>query len=227
MTTQSIFPALGKKNARSYKWLLSLVMVTVIALGWKYPLLGFVVPATMISGVLGGLARGRWVCGNACPRGSFLDTWLNLVSADRGIPDILKSQSFRWLTLSALMSLMVFRLAQNVGSVAHWGYVFWQMCLLTTLIALGLGLRYASRSWCSFCPVGTMASSLGGEKYALRIDSSCMACGACEKRCPMQLDIVRHKNHGNLREKDCLKCSKCLDACPGNQVLSWPDKKAA
>lgn len=227
MTTKSIALALHSGTTRGYKWLLGLVMVTVIALGWKYPLLGFIVPLTMIAGIVGSLTRGRWVCGNACPRGSFLDTWLNLVSPRREIPAILRSQTVRWLALIALISLMVFRLAQNPASAAHWGFVFWQMCLLTTLVALGLGLRYASRSWCSICPVGTMASSIGGKKYPLQIHASCKECGICEQKCPMQLDIVRHKDAGKLRDKDCLKCSTCIGVCPGDKVLSWPDKDAA
>ena len=195
MSTKSISPAMRINKTADYKWALAMAMVTVIALGWKYPLLGFVVPVVMIAGISAGLFRGRWVCGNACPRGSFLDTWLNLFSAKRSMPAILKSSSFRWMALIALMGLMGFRLSQNLGSVAHWGYVFWQMCLLTTILAVGLGLRYASRSWCSFCPVGTMASCLGGDKYSLEIHASCKGCGMCASSCPQQaIDMLHFKD---------------------------------
>ena len=227
MATSIFSSSVRIAKGSSYKWLLGLVMVTVIALGWKYPLLGFVVPMAMTTGVIGGLFRGRWACGNLCPRGSFLDTWMNLVSPKREIPALLKNQSFRWLALASLMSFMVYRLSQNIGSPTHWGYVFWQMCLLTTILAVGLGLGYASRSWCSFCPVGTMASSIGGNKYLLQIHPSCKTCGACEKSCPMQLQIVKHKPKGALVEKDCLKCSACVNACPRSEVLTWPIKEAA
>ncbi len=227
MSTQTISASIRMKHAPNYKWILGLVMLTVITLGWKYPLLGFVVPVAMTAGILGGVYRGRWVCGNACPRGSFLDTWLHLVAAKREMPAFLRKRSFRWAVLLILMSFMVFRLSQDVGSVAHWGYVFWQMCLLTTLVAVGLGLRYAARSWCSFCPVGTMASAVGGDKYSLQIQASCKACGLCEQSCPMQLDIVMYKKSGTQQEKDCLKCSACISACPRDGVLSWPKKEAA
>lgn len=226
MSTKTVSPAIRIGKAFNYKWPLGLVMVTVITLGWKYPLLGFVVPVAMGAGVLGSLMRGRWVCGNACPRGSFLDTWMSFLSANREIPTILKSQPLRWMTLIALMGLMIFRLSQDLGSMAHWGYVFWQMCLVTTILAVGLGLRYAPRSWCSFCPVGTMSSSIGGENYPLQIHSSCRTCGICEKSCPLQLAIARYKEDGILGEKDCLKCSTCITACPKDDVLSWPTRDA-
>lgn len=217
----------GHSKKINYKWILGLVMVTVLSLGWKYPLVGFVVPAAMATGIAGGFYRGRWVCGNVCPRGSFLDTWFNLISAKKEMPALLKKSGFRWVMLTILMGFMFFRLAQNPEDFNHWGSVFWQMCLVTTVAAVGLGLRYSARSWCSFCPVGTLASSVGGEKYQLQVSSSCKACGICEKSCPMQLDIAKHRNVGYLQEKDCLKCSACTQACPGSGVLSWPVKKAA
>ncbi len=211
----------------NYKWLLGLIMVTVIALGWKFPLLGFVVPIAMSAGIIGGFFRGRWVCGNACPRGSFLDTWFNLVSVKSDIPVLLRNTKLRWLTVTALMTLMVFRLSQNPNEINHWGFVFWQMCMITTIVAIGLGLRYSARSWCLICPVGTMAGTVGGEKHPLHVSSTCKACGACENSCPMQLEIARYRHSGISEEQDCLKCSSCINACPRNNVLSWPTGKAA
>jgi polyferredoxin len=221
--TRSIAPA----KSFNHKWVTGLIMAAVLALGWKYPLWGFVVPVAMGAGILGGFFRGRWVCGNLCPRGSFLDTWFNLVSAKKENPVLLSGKKFRWSTLTMLMSFMVFRLAQNPGEVDHWGLVFWQMCLVTTIAAFALGLRYSARSWCTFCPVGTLASSIGGEKYPLQVHSSCKTCGLCEKSCPMQLSIPQHRQSGSLQEQDCIKCSECIKACPRNDVLKWPLKKAA
>lgn len=214
-------------RAPSYKWFLGLVMATVIALGWKFPLLGFIVPVAMTLGIIGGFVKGRWVCGNLCPRGSFLDTWFSLISSSRLIPEWLRSRSLRWTLLILLMGFMVYRLSQNVSSIDHWGLVFWQMCLITTVAALVLGIRYTGRSWCAICPVGTMASAAAPDHHALQISASCKGCGLCEKSCPMQLDISRYSIVGKQEEKDCLKCSSCIQACPQKSVLSWPSQKAA
>ena len=224
-TTQTLNTKVNRNS--NYKWLLGLIMVAVIALGWRYPLLGFVVPAAMTAGIIGGFMKGRWVCGNACPRGSFLDSWFSFVAGDRKFPHVLKSGMFRWTILSALMGFMVFRLFQNPTSFDHWGIVFWQMCVVTTIAAIGLGVRYSARSWCSICPVGTLASTAGKGKYPLQVSSTCKACGLCEKSCPMKLEVARYRHIGKSEEKDCIKCSECINSCPHNSVLSWPIKEAA
>lgn len=223
-TTTCGLPQEGRSN---YKWLLGLVMVTVIALGWKYPLLGFIVPVAMGAGITGGFLKGRWVCGNLCPRGSFLDSWFSFVASRNEMPAILKSTRFRWLVLSLLMTVMTLRLLQNPTELNHWGIVFWQMCAVTTIAAIGLGLRYSARSWCAICPVGTIAGTAGKGKYALQVSSSCKACGLCENNCPMQLEIARFRHTGQSEEKDCIKCSECISSCSGKDVLSWPGEKTA
>ncbi len=210
----------------SYKWILALIMVSVLALGWKFPLLGFIVPIAMLAGIIGSFFRGRWVCGNLCPRGSFLDSWFSLIAANKKIPALFRKKAFRWSLLVVLMGFMAFRLSQNIGSLTHWGLVFWQMCLITTIAGVLLGLRYSARSWCSICPVGTMAGTIGGKKYCLQVDESCKACGLCEASCPMQLNIAKYRGQESQKEIDCIKCGVCRSICP-QDVLSWPEKKAA
>ncbi|PLX85910.1 MAG: FeS-binding protein [Desulfuromonas sp.] len=214
----------GHSGRALHKWLLALVMVTVIALGWKYPLLGFAVPAAMATGIVGGLFRGRFVCGNICPRGSFFDTYFNLVGSSKPVPPFLQSMGFRWSALAAMMGFMTWRILQDPGSLSHWGSVFWSICAITTGLGVVLGLAYRPRTWCSFCPVGTMQNALGGHKDPLRIDAGCKSCRICEKNCPMGLSIAEHKEAGQIPHRDCLKCSSCETTCPAG-ALSW-DKAA-
>ncbi|MGD9020130.1 MAG: 4Fe-4S binding protein [Desulfuromonadales bacterium] len=227
MSTTSVACSLPAGRKVHYKWLLGLVMVTVIALGWKYPVLGFIVPVAMSAGIIGGFLKGRWVCGNACPRGSFIDTWFSLISGEREMPGILKNTKFRWLFLSVLMGFMIIRIAQDPTEFDHWGIVFWQMCSITTIAAVGLGIRYSARSWCAICPVGTMAGTAGKDKYSLQVSASCKGCRLCENRCPMQLEIAKYRHSGQSAERDCLKCSACMNACPQQGVLGWPTQQAA
>lgn len=204
-----------------YRWFLGLFMLSVIAIGWKYPLLGFAVPVAMLTGILGGFFRGRYVCGNFCPRGSFYDTIFSYFGGSRPVPGFFLSPLFRWVVMAVLMGFMTWRIAQNPGEWRHWGTVFWSMCLITTAVGIPLGMRYRSRSWCSFCPVGTMAAAIGGAKYRLEIAHDCRQCGICEKQCPMGLSIAEHRDSGALPHRDCIKCSSCVDACPRG-ALDWP-----
>ena len=203
-----------------HRWLLSSVMITTIFLGWKYPLLGYTVPVAMAAGIGGAFLRGRYVCGNICPRGSFYDTMFRYVGGNRPVPAFFRSMRFRWGALSVLMSLMALQIAQNPGDPLHWGRVFWLVCTVTTVIGIGFGLVYRPRTWCAFCPVGTMANAIGGGKDPLQIAHSCVGCGVCERHCPMDFKISSHKVNGALQERDCLKCSSCSDACPRG-ALSW------
>lgn len=204
-----------------HRWLLAGVMVVTIAFGWKYPLLGYTVPVAMALGMGGGLLRGRYVCGNICPRGSFYDTFFRFLGGTRPVPTLFSNMKFRWAAMAGLMSLMGLQIAQNPGDPMHWGRVFWLVCTVTTAIGVVLGTIYRARTWCTFCPVGTMANASGGTKYQLQISDSCRECGLCESKCPMDLSIVAHKQSGVVPNRDCLKCSACVESCP-KSALAFP-----
>ncbi len=205
----------------AYKWLLSMIVAAVLLLGWRFPALGFAVPVAMAAGMGGGFFRGRWVCGNLCPRGSLLDTWLGALPR-RPLPGWMARPAVRWGVLAVLVGAMVLQLAGDPGNWRHWGVVFWRMCLVTTAAAVLLAVSLSARSWCRLCPVGTVAAEIGGGKMPLQIGASCRGCSLCEQACPMQLSIVAHRAAGQLPHRDCLKCSTCVKACP-SQVLHWQE----
>jgi hypothetical protein len=56
------------RRRRLVQWALAPIVIVVTAWGWKYPYLGYTVPVVMILGMIGGVFRGRYVCGNLCPQ---------------------------------------------------------------------------------------------------------------------------------------------------------------
>lgn len=210
------------RKRKFVQWILAPITVIVIALGWKYPLLGFAVPIVMLTGIVGAFINGRYVCGHLCPRGAFFDRMISPLSPSRPIPSALRGRILRWTLVVLLMGFMTYRILQNPGDLYHWGRVFWLMCVITTAAGVLLAVIHP-RTWCALCPIGTIQAAIGGDKNQLLIDSElCRECKSCEKACPINLPIVKHKSEGVVSEPDCLKCPECIRVCPAN-ALKWPE----
>jgi polyferredoxin len=210
---------------RAVQWVVLAVVIVTLAVGWRIPWFGFSVPAVMILGIVGSVFRGRFVCGNLCPRGAFYDRLVAKVSRRRSVPSWLRSAALRWGLVVLLMGFMVYRISLNPTDPLHWGRVFWMMCLVTTAIGVPLGILIHPRSWCSFCPIGTIQRAVGGGKKPLQIDAErCRACALCEQHCPMDLTIAPHRHEGVLPHRDCLRCSECIGVCPTG-ALRWPENE--
>jgi NAD-dependent dihydropyrimidine dehydrogenase PreA subunit len=109
----------------------------------------------------------------------------------------------------------------NGVTLAGIGRSFWNLILITTVVGVVLGFIYAPRTWCTFCPMGTL-SAWAAPKVPkdgfprICVEPACqMKCKRCAKVCPMQLTPyeARGKEEGYLNP-DCLKCGKCVLACP-------------
>jgi ferredoxin-type protein NapH len=189
-----------------------LVVIVSIAGLW-YPMLGYFMLLVMGTLFISSIFRGRWFCGNLCPRGSYFDYGIIKISKKRKIPKILSSMWVRIPAFTLMMSLMMYRIsvtfaAQNTFELI--GTILVSMCLMTTIIGTLLGSYFNTRSWCNACPMGTMQRIIGGKKYQLQMaHESCVDCKKCEKVCPMELGV---RDIGN--NPDCIKCGRCIDSCP-------------
>jgi ferredoxin-type protein NapH len=122
----------------------------------------------------------------------------------------MRSLWFRIPIFLAMMGFMIWRIIGTQGMVDKVGMVFVTMCILTTAISILFGAFIAPRAWCTFCPMGTLQRTLGGDKYQLKVDrDKCIECQKCQKVCPMQLPV------NEIMEKpDCIKCGRCIEASP-------------
>ena len=190
------------------------ILVLIVSIGglW-YPALGYFMLLVFAAIFLSSPFRGRWFCGNLCPRGSLVDFWISKISKKKKIPELLRSLWLRLPIFGLLMGFMIYRIASIIGTLNPFekiGMVFVTMCLVTTAIAVLLGTYLSPRAWCSFCPMGTAQTLLGGKKYQLKLEKEkCISCRKCEKVCPMQLKIRE-----NDTKPDCIKCGRCVTACP-------------
>ena len=49
---------------------------------------------------------------------------------------------------------------------------------------------------------------------------NCVACGKCNKVCPMGIDVMSETKHGIISNPECIHCGTCIDDCPKN-VLTF------
>jgi len=199
------------------RFLNSLLFIAIIILGWQYPLLGYFIPFCMLAGIAIGLSAGRKWCDWYCPRGSFYDALMRPLSAQRGIPGLFKNIYFRIGVLFFLMLVMAINLILRWPNPYHIGKFFVSLLTLTTAAGIILAIIFHQRSWCSFCPIGTVINLISRGKESLRINSErCVECKICFKACPMQIKPYLFKGKGMepVKEADCLRCGSCVASCP-------------
>lgn len=198
-----------RAKVKSYRLWLAAVVPLVIVGGFLSPLFGLVVPAVMAAALtIAFSGRGRFFCGNWCPRGSFLDGWVARIPGLRlPSPDLKKA---RWYVTAALMAFTAWRISQNPGDPRHWGGVFWTMCLVTTVAALVLAALYRHRAWCMVCPVGSLSTLAKTTDFAIPVPKGCRGCKVCDRACPINLEPVKGIHGTN----ECLQCGACTSVCP-------------
>ena len=146
-----------KKTQKIMIWFLPLIVIG----GLFYPLLGYFVVAMIAIFLTLAFFKGRYWCWNLCPRGAFLDIVLSKVSLNKPLPKSFTKQWFRWLVLFLLMSFLIFRIIRTGGNLIAIGSVFVVMCILTTIIAIILGVMTKHRGWCMICPMGMLQGEIG------------------------------------------------------------------
>lgn len=174
----------------------------------------------MIAPVVVSIFKGRFWCGNLCPRGNFYDNVVSKFSNKKNPPKFLKSYYFRAVVLMIMMTMFTLGIKENWGNLYGIGMVFYRIIVVTTIIGIVLSLFYNHRTWCNFCPMGTLASivsKLRKNKNVLQVSNSCVSCKVCEKKCSM--GIVPYDYKGDiLSHPDCIQCGKCVTACPRKAI---------
>lgn len=141
--------------------------VPLIALGGMlYPVLGLLMVPMMAALLVLSMRKGRYWCANICPRGSFLDFIIRPFSGFGKGPSFLASDAFKHGFLALFFALFILRISIASFGSSGWillervGFVLASLCLITTIAAAALGLIYAPRTWCVFCPMGTLQTAI-------------------------------------------------------------------
>ena len=102
------------------------------------------------------------------------------------------------------------------GLRAAIGWLFgWKTLVLAAIIVLSL---FLSRPFCKYlCPLGAIYSFFNGASfYHMRLDAQkCTNCGACSRKCPMDIDVVH-----DIDGPECIRCGECKRVCPHGAIDS-------
>jgi len=210
------------KKRKKKQFLMAIVFLIILIGCWKYPLLGYFIPLCMLLGMGIGFFKGRKWCDWFCPRGSFFDVLIKPISPNKEIPKFFKSLPLRVGFLSFLVLMMTWQIIKRWPNPYKIGMFFVMLLTVTTILGIILALIFHQRSWCCFCPIGSMANWVGKRKYPLKIDSKlCTECRLCYKVCPIQVAPFTFKSEGVqlVKDGDCLKCGLCVMTC-SKKVLS-------
>lgn len=93
------------------------------------------------------------------------------------------------------------------------GLFYWKASILIVLI-LASFITY--RPFCKYlCPLGAFYGLFAKISMArMELDkSACTECHVCEKKCDMQVDILK-----NINSAECIQCGKCIDVCPNGAI---------
>jgi len=142
-------------------WFLPLIILG----GLFFPPLGYSVFFMMLFFLVLSYFRGRLWCSHLCPRGAFLDLVLAKLSLGGKIPKTFLKVKFRWLIFWVFMVFFIVQLIIAKKDIFSLGFVFVRLCLVTTLIAIFLGIPFKSRVWCAICPMGTLQGRIGSLKH--------------------------------------------------------------
>jgi polyferredoxin len=215
---------------RKYAWIFTLI----VAIGglW-YPKLGLLVFGVILGLFITGILKGRYWCGNICPHGSLFDHVLLKISSNAKFPKFFQSTGLK----VAAFGFFAFSITRKIiSATAYYNQaVFWDklgfIFVTTYLMVLIVGVLFSffinSRTWCNFCPMGTLQTlsyKLGkllkinrktDQKVSITDTALCHSCGKCSKVCPMQLSPYKEFNKNNQFDNDvCIQCSTCVENCP-------------
>ena len=141
------------------------IIFAYLILAWFFPVLGWAALICMIGPVL------------------------------RPIPKFVRSFGFRLFMVFFIFAMFGIQMYFAWGDWGAMGLVFWKIILLTTIVGITLSFIYAPRTWCSFCPMGSLSSWVAPKKAPLpkayksiHVSSQCEEkCKLCARVCPMQL----------------------------------------
>ena len=200
---------------------MALFMFVIMAAGLYCPRFHFVMVGLSTALIIFYSSKGRFYCGWLCPMGAFHERFLAKISRNNPIPEIFMTSWFRWFVFTAMMIFMSVNLWLAWGDTKAVGTVFRTMWIISMVLAVGLGIFYKARIWCTICHMGTLQGAFSRDTYLLRIDDTCINCKLCRRVCPVATypgAYTRDFGSAFVPSMECLRCFNCVQNCPKDSL---------
>lgn len=182
------------------------------------------------------LFLGRGFCGWVCPAGAEQEVCMKI--RDRrfkgGWRDYIKF--FIWVPWLSVIALM-FISAGGISKLSPF-YMTWYGISINSIpsvilflliagfiggLAILIGRRGSCHTICWMSPfmiIGTlMKDKFRIPSLHLRAEKeNCIHCKQCTKNCLMSLEVEKMVSQGNMKNRECILCGKCVDTCPRNVI---------
>lgn len=144
-----------------YRYLAIVFIVVVGVGGYFYPVIGLAVLALMALAVVTNFRSRRYFCSTLCPNGRALSVAATPLSKGGKLPAALTEPGTRRLLCGFMVFCMINMLIRFGGNgLATVGRVFWAIYLIAVGTSFVVGVLYKPRSWCAFCPMGTLQDTI-------------------------------------------------------------------
>ncbi len=207
-------------------------LLVVAGVGLFVPYIGLALLPLMLTIMILSFLKGRKFCGKVCPHGFLFDNLLVKLSRKTKTPKIFKSIVLITLYFIYFMGTFGFNVLSSAKSDNFFltlSYALSNMYFIVTIVSVTIGVIFTPRAFCHFCPQGTLQTGI--QKLAKKANLSkielvslvdinqCINCKACNKICPMEIEVIdeiKTTSTLTLNNIKCIKCEKCVNVCPKN-----------
>ena len=191
-----------------------------------------------------GVLLSRFFCGWFCAFGALQGVfgWLGKkIFRRRFVMPVRLDSILRWVKYPVLVAVIYFTwktgelVIRPYDPLAAYGHLSAGLSAVWAEFAVGFVLLVAvillsmlyERAFCKYlCPLGAMNAILGRIPLfrIKRVESTCISCSACDRVCPMNIDI---SGAGTVNSPECIACMECVTVCPTKKnslLTNWGGK---
>lgn len=181
-----------------------------------------------VAKVFGPLIWRRGFCGHACWTAAVLD-WLPIKNSGKQLPNEMKDLRYFTFVLSLVIPLFLIFIVTYDPWTDYINIIEMKWMFISNGIYYLLAIPLAfylkdKRAFCKYlCPVAIVmkpSSSIGLIKIGPNLTSDCISCKACNKNCPMGIDVMSLMMENRVvATTECILCNDCCIVCPTKKIV--------